>query len=38
MGLVVYLRFAERVGEEIRRRKIDSEILGVCFHLALRKN
>lgn len=32
MGLVVYLRFAERVGEEIRRRKIDSEILGVCFH------
>lgn len=32
MGLVVYLRFAERVGEEIKKRKIDSEILGVCFH------
>lgn len=32
MGLVVYLRFAERVGEEIKKRKIDNEILGVCFH------
>lgn len=32
MGLVVYLRFAERVGEEIEKRKIDSEVLGVCFH------
>ena len=32
MGLVVYLDFAEKVAEEIKKRKIDSEILGVCFH------
>ena len=32
MGLVVYLDFAERVANEIERRKIDAEILGVCFH------
>ncbi len=32
MGLVVYLDFAERVANEIQKRKIDSEILGVCFH------
>ena len=32
MGLVVYLDFAERVGHEIEKRKINAEILGVCFH------
>ncbi len=33
MGLVVYLDFAERVAAKgIKERKIDSEILGVCFH------
>jgi deoxyribonuclease-4 len=32
MGLVVYLDFAERVANEIEKRKIDAEILGVCFH------
>jgi deoxyribonuclease-4 len=32
MGLVVYLDFAERVANEIQKRKIDAEILGVCFH------
>jgi deoxyribonuclease-4 len=32
MGLVVYLDFAERVGKEIEKRRVDSEILGVCFH------
>ncbi len=32
MGLVVYLDFAEKVAKEIKKRKIDSEILGVCFH------
>ena len=32
MGLVVYLDFAERVALEIEKRKIDAEILGVCFH------
>ena len=32
MGLVVYLDFAERVANEIQKRKIESEILGVCFH------
>ena len=32
MGLVVYLDFAERVAKGIKERKIDSEILGVCFH------
>ncbi|MHC1716618.1 MAG: deoxyribonuclease IV [Candidatus Dojkabacteria bacterium] len=32
MGLVVYLDFAERVAKEISKRKIDAEILGVCFH------
>ncbi len=32
MGLVVYLDFAERVTKEIEKRKIDSEILGICFH------
>ena len=32
MGLVVYLDFAQRVANEIQKRKVDSEILGVCFH------
>ncbi|MDD4382078.1 MAG: deoxyribonuclease IV, partial [Candidatus Dojkabacteria bacterium] len=32
MGLVVYLDFAERASREIKKRKIKSEILGVCFH------
>lgn len=32
MGLVVYLDFAEKVANEIKKRKIDAEILGVCFH------
>jgi len=32
MGLVVYLDFAEKVAKGIKERKIDSEILGVCFH------
>lgn len=32
MGLVVYLDFAEKVAKEIKKRKINSEILGVCFH------
>lgn len=32
MGLVVYLDFAERVAKKIKERKIDTEILGVCFH------
>lgn len=32
MGLVVYLDFAEKVAKGIKERKINSEILGVCFH------
>ena len=32
MGLVVYLDFAERVSKEMKKRKVDAEILGVCFH------
>ncbi len=32
MGLVVYLDFANRVGELIRKNSLDVEILGVCFH------
>ncbi|MCD4756625.1 deoxyribonuclease IV [bacterium] len=32
MGLVIYLDFAERVGELIEKEKIECEILGVCFH------
>ena len=32
MGLVVYLDFAERVAKKIKERKINSEILGICFH------
>ena len=32
MGLVVYLDFAEKVAKGIKERKIDSEVLGVCFH------
>ncbi len=37
MGLVVYLDFAERVANEIEKRKIDAEILGVCFHPGAQK-
>jgi deoxyribonuclease-4 len=32
MGLVVYLDFAERVAEKIKKRKLQTEILGICFH------
>lgn len=32
MGLVVYLDFANRVEELIKKNKLDVEILGVCFH------
>jgi apurinic endonuclease APN1 len=32
MGLVVYLRFAEKTAELIKKENIDCEILGVCFH------
>jgi len=32
MGLVVYLDFAERVAEKIKKRKLETEILGICFH------
>ncbi len=32
MGLVVYLDFANRVSELIKRNSLDVEILGVCFH------
>ncbi len=32
MGLVVYLDFAEKVSKEIGKRKINTEILGICFH------
>ncbi|MBU1120173.1 deoxyribonuclease IV [Patescibacteria group bacterium] len=37
MGLVVYLDFAERVAKEIKKRNIDAEILGVCFHPGAQK-
>ena len=37
MGLVVYLDFAERVANEIKKRNIDAEILGVCFHPGAQK-
>lgn len=37
MGLVVYLDFAERVANEIKKRNIDAEILGVCFHPGAKK-
>ncbi len=32
MGLVVYLDFANRVEELIKKNDLDVEILGVCFH------
>ena len=32
MGLVVYLDFANRVEELIKKSDLDVEILGVCFH------
>ena len=31
-GLRVYLDFAERVTKLIKEKKINSEILGICFH------
>ena len=37
MGLVVYLDFAEKVANEIKKRNIDAEILGVCFHPGAQK-
>jgi deoxyribonuclease-4 len=37
MGLVVYLDFAERAANEIKKRNIDAEILGVCFHPGAQK-
>jgi len=37
MGLVVYLDFANRVSEMIKKEKIDAEILGVCFHPGSKK-
>lgn len=37
MGLVVYLDFAERVANEVSKRKIEAEILGVCFHPGAQK-
>jgi deoxyribonuclease-4 len=38
MGLVVYLQFAEKVAKEIEKRKIDCEILGICFHPGSQKD
>lgn len=32
MGLVVYLDFANRVSELIKKSSLDVEILGICFH------
>ncbi len=32
MGLIVYLDFANRVDELIRKNDLNVEILGVCFH------
>ena len=32
MGLAVYLDFANRVSELIRKNDLDVEILGICFH------
>ncbi|MDY0097264.1 MAG: deoxyribonuclease IV [Candidatus Dojkabacteria bacterium] len=32
MGLVVYLDFANRVDELIKKSDLDVEILGICFH------
>ncbi len=32
MGLVVYLDFANRVEQLIKKNSLDAEILGVCFH------
>lgn len=32
MGLAVYLDFANRVSDLIKRNDLDVEILGVCFH------
>lgn len=38
MGLVVYLDFANRVSELIRKNSLDVEILGVCFHPGSQKD
>ena len=38
MGLVVYLDFTEKVAKGIKARKIDSEVLGVCFHPGSQKD
>ena len=32
MGLVVYLDFANRVGDLIKKNDLDVDILGICFH------
>lgn len=32
MGLATYLDFAQRTSDEIKKRNIQAEILGVCFH------
>jgi len=32
MGLVVYLDFAEKASSLIKKKGIDAEILGICFH------
>ena len=37
MGLVVYLDFANRVNEMIKKEKLSVEILGVCFHPGSKK-
>jgi len=37
-GLRVYLDFAERVTELIEEKKLDCEILGICFHPGSQKD
>ncbi len=32
MGLVIYLDFANRVEELIKKNSLDTEVLGICFH------
>jgi deoxyribonuclease-4 len=32
MGLAIYLDFANRVSELIKKKDLDVEILGICFH------
>ena len=38
MGLVVYLDFANRVDDLIKKNDLDVEILGVCFHPGSQKD